>query len=479
MLQYILRIRDLVHGTILFTKQEEKIINHPFFQRIRQVRQNDVAFYVYPSINTSRFEHLLGSCRVAGMMAENLMKSGEKWEEYFNDFQIHTGIISQEGFIELCRLYALLHDVGHFPLSHLFERAVKEYAESGKSMTSEVELIREWSGQSGFKKLHEAFGALLVRHLMQDIPLPRVIRDALERLMTEKDIPRLDPLSVVKTLVDSEVDADRIDFVRRDGLLAGGEYGNFDIRRLCDSVFIERDEWGWRVGYSEKAITSLEALLLDRYRAYAWIQFHHRVVTMKTLTRFLIVKALERGLITKEHFNPANRHEFALRDDVWLWGILRGMEPEDETTRMIQNAVFYREKKNVLNLWKNRPAYHALREQVERNAGVENFDYKPAESYGIELGNHLGVQALMFSVEFKPRGKNKIPLYSEKDKKLTGGNLADENVSMLVADLEKIWKGEPQEFILLVGENVNTVEKAGRLKQKWTEFTARWVERQG
>ncbi len=55
MLNHVLRIRDLVHGTILFTKEEERIINHPFFQRLRQIRQNDVAFYVYPSMNTSRF----------------------------------------------------------------------------------------------------------------------------------------------------------------------------------------------------------------------------------------------------------------------------------------------------------------------------------------------------------------------------------------------------------------------------------------
>ena len=75
MLEYVLRIRDLVHGTILFTKEEVQIINHPFFQRLRNIRQNDVAFYVYPSMNASRFEHTLGVCRVAGMMAETLTKS--------------------------------------------------------------------------------------------------------------------------------------------------------------------------------------------------------------------------------------------------------------------------------------------------------------------------------------------------------------------------------------------------------------------
>ena len=63
MLDYVLRIRDLIHGTILFTKEEMDLINHPFFQRLRHIRQSDVGFYVYPSLNTSRFEHTLGTCR--------------------------------------------------------------------------------------------------------------------------------------------------------------------------------------------------------------------------------------------------------------------------------------------------------------------------------------------------------------------------------------------------------------------------------
>src|SRR3989344_9022708 len=114
MLQYTLRVRDLVHGTILFTEQEENIINRPLFQRLRQIRQNDVAFYVYPSLNTSRFEHVLGTCRVAGMMAEHLTQC-TKWRTYFRVLKEQTGIASREEFIELCRFYAFFHDIGHLP----------------------------------------------------------------------------------------------------------------------------------------------------------------------------------------------------------------------------------------------------------------------------------------------------------------------------------------------------------------------------
>ena len=237
MLDYVLRIRDLIHGTILFTEKEMLLINHPFFQRLRQIKQNDVAFYVYPSMHISRFEHVLGVCRIAGMMAETLTKS-PKWDDYKRALKTETGLSrSDEGikrdFVQLCRFYALLHDIGHFPLSHLFEHAMEQWLGPDYSQK-----IVEWTGFEGFEKPHEAFGATLTRRLIRDIKIPKDMGDCLLRLMGEKDLPQSNPLHIAKSVIDAEIDADRIDFVQRDGLAAGGEYGNYDVRRLCDSVFI-------------------------------------------------------------------------------------------------------------------------------------------------------------------------------------------------------------------------------------------------
>lgn len=289
--------------------------------------------------------------------------------------------------------------------------------------------------------------------------------------MTEKDVPPGNPLSVVKSLLDPDIDADRTDFVQRDGFLAGGEYGHYDIRRLCDAVFIEQDESGWLVAYSEKALTSMEALLLDRYRTHVWIHFHHRVVAMKILVRFLIQKALEQRVIRKEHFNPAKVDEFALRDDVWLWNILRDMKTRDEVTGIIQRAVFYREKRNVFNLWKTRPAYHALRKMVADKANVTVFGFERPDAYRSHLNGRLGVQVLMFNPPFEAISERKVLLYSEMEKRLTDRNLLE--VSRLVADLEAIWKAEPQEFILLVGKNARA--RAARLTEQWIRLTADWI----
>ncbi len=474
MLDYVLRIRDLIHGTILFTEKEMMLINHPFFQRLRQIKQNDVAFYVYPSMHISRFEHVLGVCRIAGMMAESLTKC-QKWDDYKRALKAETGLNrSEEGikrdFVQLCRFYALLHDVGHFPLSHLFEHAMDQW--SGPEYSQK---IVEWSGFEGFEKPHEAFGAALTKKLIKDIKIPKDMGECLLRLMEEKDLPQSNPLHIAKSVIDAEIDADRIDFVQRDGLAAGGEYGNYDVRRLCDSAFIEQLGDNWLIAFSEKAITSMEALLHDRYRTYTWVQFHHKTVEMKALVRFLIQKALEMGLINKEHFNFENAKEFSLKDDVWLWSMMRSMKSDDKFVKMVQEAVFYREKKHVLNLWKTRPVYHHFQDQVVAKTHSA-AKVEASSSYADHLNQSMNALALVFNLGFfKPvvlDPEKQTRLYSEPQKRLTGETLIQ--ASKLVEHLPVVRAHEPQYFVVFVGHNVRMRNE--KLAQQWINVTADWIQ---
>jgi len=227
-----LRIRDLVHGFVYLTDVEVAVINHPLFQRLRNIRQNDVASYVYPSMNTSRFEHSLGCLSVAGRMALNIL-SGQHW----SDFSKVTGMDGAE-FQQVCRLYAMLHDILHLPLSHLFEVAFDDYIKTLKPEPSLEAVCGDWFGGKGFAKLHEAAGAVLPEIILREANVPEAITQTVVQLMGSKKVDPAEPRRPMKLLIDFEIDADRIDSTARDGLLAGGEYGNFDIDRLCRSVFL-------------------------------------------------------------------------------------------------------------------------------------------------------------------------------------------------------------------------------------------------
>jgi hypothetical protein len=196
-LNYSVRVRDLVHGFVYLTELENKIIDHPLFQRLRHIRQNDVASYVYPSLNTTRFEHSLGVAHVVGRMAENLLK-GAVWNQYKEAIENDVGAeIKEEDFLQVCRVYGLLHDVGHFPLSHLFEIAFKDYAAAVYPQKALSELIKEWFPEAeGFTKLHEAAGAAITKKILNDIQkqdgISNIVKDTVEKLMSSKNIASKD-----------------------------------------------------------------------------------------------------------------------------------------------------------------------------------------------------------------------------------------------------------------------------------------------
>jgi len=111
--------RDPVHNLISLDGDEGALlldlIDRPEFQRLRRIRQLGLAFLAYPGAEHSRWVHSLGVCHVARRMLDALRKRhGEDSEEY-RDLAPHRREIL---------VAALLHDVGHGPFSHVFERAL-------------------------------------------------------------------------------------------------------------------------------------------------------------------------------------------------------------------------------------------------------------------------------------------------------------------------------------------------------------------
>ena len=472
MLRFTLRIRDLVHGTIFFTEEEQKIIDHPLFQRLRHVRQNDVAFLVYPSMNTSRFEHVLGVCHVAGMMAEHITEDW-LWTKYAHSLRSISGLgarNTRRDFVRVVRLYALLHDIGHFPLSHLFEMALDRYAVS-RGMQG-YEIAHGWGGHPSRESTHESYGAAIAEIVLRETGVEESIREALLRLLREERIADEDPLGVVKKLITSEMDADRIDAYKRDGMLAGGEYGSYDVRRLALSPFLVHGPQGWSIAYSEKALSSLEALLLDRNRTYQWIHFHHRVITNKALAIMLIEHALTSGLIGAGHFSLHGNSELPFRDDIWLWHMLRTLPvPDGSALGYAKRALLLRDRRHVLSLWKRRMDFHRI-EQVGLDLAKLKTVQKPHDkNLEVMVKERLEIDARYFKVDPHKKEGREIPLYSERTGVPTDENLVE--VSKLVENLHTIWNDEPSYYMILIGENVG--RERGKYVAGWVRHYAQWL----
>src|SRR5947199_2645229 len=108
-LNFSKKIYDNVHGYIDITEEERLLIDSPIFQRLRRISHLGLADFVYPGATQSRFSHSIGSLHVMTKIALSL---------------VEDDIINYEDLSEL-RLAALLHDVGHYPFSHVLEGTMK------------------------------------------------------------------------------------------------------------------------------------------------------------------------------------------------------------------------------------------------------------------------------------------------------------------------------------------------------------------
>jgi HD superfamily phosphohydrolase len=366
-----------------------------------------------------------------------------------------------------------MHDVGHLPLSHLFEMGFADYVFSKGVKVREG--CEEWFGLEGFSMLHEACGAYVAKFILENSGLNGSVKDKVIELITTKDIERGDALFPVKKIIDSAVDADRIDSTARDGLQAGGEYGNYDIERLCSSFSIIKTDGGWDLGYSHKARNCLESLLFERYRTHTWIHFHHRVIAIKTAARLIIKRLLEKRDINKNMFELA---EIWDRDDVWLWRTLRDFTPENGAEAAAKELLIYRNKERTSLLWKDWSVYDEKNNRLLETAGMRRgeigakliSDILLSRDYGKALEEEFSSNDNSFIpklhvIEFKPTGK--YPIYILRRDGTIIGDLHDK--SRITGYLHNIWKDEPQYYIVIFGE------KPKNFESDWISFTAEYL----
>jgi len=200
-LKYVAEIRDPIHGYIKITKEERELIDSIFVQRLRRIHQLAGAYLVYPGGVHSRFEHVIGTMHVAGLIGQSVADKAE---------------LSDDDIQEL-RIAALLHDVGHGPFSHLFEEVLAE----------RTDLTHE--------------------DLSQRIVSESNIRDILKRNGYRPS--RISKLCVGKSsgqpfmnqVIAGGLSADMMDYLLRDTYFTGVEYGKVDIQRVIDSLDISAD----------------------------------------------------------------------------------------------------------------------------------------------------------------------------------------------------------------------------------------------
>ncbi len=238
-----LSFRDPIHGFIRADELETALIQSRPMQRLRFIRQLGLTFLIFPGAEHSRFSHVLGTMHLAGRIYDALAsKSGGR-------LPVGPDCLERR----LVRVAALLHDIGHAPFSHSAEDLFEDQIDH-EEMTRR--LIDTPEVQQIFATYGEGLNSLAVQQVLSKQAT------GTHRLLSD--------------IITSELDVDKMDYLRRDSLYCGVQYGSYDLERLIDTVapIEDPDSGEWRLGVDAGGVHALEALVMARYYMFTQVYFN-------------------------------------------------------------------------------------------------------------------------------------------------------------------------------------------------------------
>lgn len=216
------------------------LVEHPYFQRLRRISQMGLSYLVYPGAHHTRFHHALGCMHIMQKAIDVIRFKGTE--------------ISKEEERALC-IAILLHDIGHGPFSHAMEHSIVE------------NVNHEAISLLFMNKLNEEFGGQLSLAI-------QIFKGEYHR-------------KFMLQLISSQLDMDRMDYLKRDSFYSGVAEGNINSDRLIQMMTVVDDN----LVIEEKGIYSVEKFLMARRLMY-WQVYLHKTSLVAEL---ILTKALKRA----------------------------------------------------------------------------------------------------------------------------------------------------------------------------------------
>lgn len=361
-------IMDPVHGGIALYQQEVAVIDHPLFQRLRNICQNDILSLVFPGATHSRFLHSIGAMHVCTRMLSSMIDAYVRDRRHRKKFDVSVQHLEAINYLgKVARLGVLLHDIGHSSFSHQFTKTAQLKALMAKpNRFHQLWDCIDYSSIYPAEPLsleHEHYSVRCAYSIFQDIkleqygiqpidvlgimettevqPTPQFLYHAKvfwefisdptsfkDSLMDEDSTLKVGKMvqNFLSSIVSGEIDADRADYMLRDGFHSSVSIGSFNLDHLLSNL-----RFGWNLdtpwlglAITKKGMGALEDFVYSRHQMYRQVYAHKTALGFDWILREAIAEVLKEP----EHLNYIDRclshiEDFGQLTDHYFWESFR------------------------------------------------------------------------------------------------------------------------------------------------------------
>ncbi|QDK44008.1 HD domain-containing protein [Bdellovibrio sp. ZAP7] len=316
-----MEIRDPIHGSIYYAEPEVAILDTAEYQRLRAIKQLGFSEMSFPGATHNRYLHSVGVAHLVGRVFDSIFRIYP-----FSKPSVKTR------FRQTVRLAALLHDVGHGPLSHTTETVMPQLSELKIKLYDEEMKYGDAAHTVMYKNRRANHEDYTIRYVT-DSNISKTIENNFSDIapiyiacLIDKALHCPDDFfidngvdfrPILSQLVSSEIDADRMDYLERDSYFCGTNYGKIDSHWLIQNMTFHRMEDKLYLALNRRALYSFDDFLISRHHMHLMVYGHHKsIIYEEMLNRYLTSPDCTFQL-------PGNIDEYTLYNDYRLHEHLR------------------------------------------------------------------------------------------------------------------------------------------------------------
>lgn len=319
-----LDICDDLHGVVHLDAHERAIVDSPWFQRLRRIRQLSLADMVFPGASHSRFAHSIGVFHLASRLADKF-----------------SAQLTKDEHREL-RAAALLHDVGHFPFSHTLEQVYEQAQPTEPGEDPMPDLPGDKGPAASHVAFHERVSSCVIRKT--DVPngITRILRqhdidpDRVASIVTADH-----PNFLLNQILKSDLDVDQLDYLLRDAKTTGSSYGQYDLSYLLECLEVTEVQDNLVLCVRVKGLHPLEHYVLAKYFYYVCVLHQKTRCMIEGMLRAIAEDLISLGLLDGWEDVESRLADpwFCQFDDNYVWERIRRARGNQATPGDTREAI--------------------------------------------------------------------------------------------------------------------------------------------